>query len=137
MGESERRERPSDKRLPPTDAEVEILGVLWERGPSTVRDVFDVIAKRRPEIGYTTVLKLMQIMTAKGHVKRDERNRTHIYKAAADERQTQRRLLRDLLNRAFGGSKEKLLISALDATRATPAELEAVKRLLEDSNGGS
>jgi predicted transcriptional regulator len=124
---------PDDKRSPPTDAEVEILSVLWERGPSTVRDVFTALAKRRPDIGYTTVLKLMQIMAAKGHVKRDERNRTHIYRPAADERQTQRRLLRDLLAKAFGGSKEKLLLSALDATKATPAELEAVKKLLDES----
>jgi BlaI family transcriptional regulator, penicillinase repressor len=122
---------PDEKRSPPTDAEVEILSVLWERGPSTVREVFTTIAKRRPEIGYTTVLKLMQIMAAKGHVKRDERTRTHIYRPAADERQTQRRLLRDLLAKAFGGSKEKLLLSALDATRATPAELEAMKKLLD------
>lgn len=123
----------SPPHSPPTDAEVEILSVLWERGPSTVRDVFTTIAKRRPEIGYTTVLKLMQIMAAKGHVKRDERARTHIYRPAADERQTQRRLLRDLLAKAFGGSKEKLLLSALDATRATPAELEAVKKLLDEA----
>jgi predicted transcriptional regulator len=121
---------PAPKRSPPTDAEVEILGVLWERGPSTVRDVFGAISKRRPSIGYTTVLKLMQIMAAKGHVKRDERSRTHVYRPAADERQTQRRLVSDLLARAFGGSKEKLLLSALDATRATPEELDAVRRLL-------
>ena len=121
---------PAPKRSPPTDAEVEILGVLWERGPSTVRDVFEAISKRRPSIGYTTVLKLMQIMAAKGHVKRDERSRTHVYRPAADERQTQRRLVSDLLARAFGGSKEKLLLSALDATRATPEELDAVRRLL-------
>lgn len=124
---------PDDKRSPPTDAEVEILGVLWERGPSTVRGVFETLAKRRPAIGYTTVLKLMQIMAAKGHVKRDERTRTHVYRPAADERHTQRQLLRDLLHRAFGGSKEKLLLSALDATRATPEELATVKRLLDDA----
>ena len=124
---------PAAKPSPPTDAEVEILSVLWERGPSTVRDVFTSIAKRRPGVGYTTVLKLMQIMAAKGHVKRDERTRTHIYRPAAEERQTQRRLVTDLLARAFGGSKEKLLLSALDATRATPEELEAVKKLLEQS----
>lgn len=124
---------PTPSCLPPTDAEVEILGVLWERGPSTVREVFTELSKRRPGMGYTTVLKLMQIMATKGHVKRDERARTHIYRPAAEERQTQRRLLNDLLARAFGGSKEKLLLSALDATRATPEEIEAVKKLLAES----
>lgn len=114
---------------PPTDSELEILSVLWQRGPSTVREVFDALATRKKS-GYTTVLKLMQIMAVKGLVKRDERQRTHVYRAALAEEQTHRRLLRDLLDRAFGGSREKFMLSALDATRATPDELEAMKELL-------
>ena len=113
----------------PTDAELEILAVLWRRGPSTVREVFDAISKSKKS-GYTTVLKFLQIMATKGLVKRDERNRTHIYRAALAEEQTHRRLLRDLLDRAFGGSREKLLLSALNATRTTPLELDAVREML-------
>lgn len=113
----------------PTDSELEILAVLWQRGPSTVRDVFDELSKKK-DAGYTTVLKLMQIMAGKGLVKRDERQRTHIYRAALAEEQTHLRLLRDLLDRAFGGSREKFMLSALDATRATPDELDAMRALL-------
>lgn len=113
----------------PTDSELEILAVLWQRGPSTVREVFDELSKKK-DGGYTTVLKLMQIMAGKGLVKRDERQRTHVYRAALAEQQTHRRLLRDLLDRAFGGSREKLLLSALDATHATPDELDAIRALL-------
>lgn len=118
-------------KLPtPTDSELEILAVLWRRGPSTVRDVFEAIAARR-RAGYTTILKLMQIMHGKRLVTRDERQRSHVYAAAIAEDKTQRNLLRELLDRAFGGSKQKLLMSALDATRATPDELEAVRALLD------
>ena len=114
----------------PTDAELEILSVLWARGPSTVREVFDVISARK-RTGYTTVLKMLQIMSDKGLVKRDEKNRSHVYRAAIAEARTHQQLLRDLLARAFGGSKRKLLLSALDATRATPAELDELKAMLE------
>jgi predicted transcriptional regulator len=124
----------TSKRIPqPTDSELEILAVLWERGPSTVRDVFDTISTRR-KTGYTTVLKLLQIMAGKGLVKRDERQRTHIYRAALAEGQTHRRLLRDLLDRAFGGSRQKFMLSALDASGATPAELDAMRELLARSS---
>jgi len=120
---------PSKSIPQPTDAELEILCVLWTRGPSTVRGVFDAISMNK-KTGYTTVLKFMQIMAGKGLVKRDERNRTHIYRASLAEEQTHRGLLHDLLNRAFGGSREKLLLSALDATKTTPAELDAVRKML-------
>ncbi len=113
----------------PTDSELEILAVLWERGPSTVRDVFDSISRQK-RTGYTTILKLLQIMAGKGLVKRDERQRTHVYRAALAEEQTHRRLLRDLLDRAFGGSREKFMLSALDASRATPSELDAMRELI-------
>ena len=115
----------------PTDAELEILAVLWRRGPSTVRDVFADLSKSK-RLGYTTVLKLMQIMHAKRLVTRDDRERSHVFTAAVAEASTQRHLLRDLLDRAFGGSRQKLLMSALDATRATPAELDAIRALLAE-----
>ena len=115
----------------PTDAELEILAVLWRRGPSTVRDVFAELNKSK-RTGYTTVLKLMQIMHAKRLVTRDDALRSHVFAAAVAEASTQRHLLRDLLDRAFGGSRQKLLLSALDATRATPAELDAIRALLAE-----
>src|SRR2546430_17724722 len=87
----------------PTDAELAILRVLWDRGPSTVRQVHDVLGRERPA-AYTTALKLLQIMTEKGLVERDERDRTHVYRARLSEEQTQRQLVRDLADRAFGGS---------------------------------
>jgi predicted transcriptional regulator len=103
----------------PTDAELAILRVLWERGPSTVRQVHDVLSKDRPA-AYTTALKLLQIMTEKGLVRRDETDRTHIYHSRLSEEQTQRQLIRDLLDRAFGGSASKLVMQALAARRSTP-----------------
>jgi predicted transcriptional regulator len=90
----------------PTDAELAILRVLWERGPSTVRQVHEVLSRERPG-GYTTALKLLQIMTEKGLVRRDETDRTHVYHPRLSEEQTQRQLVRDLLERAFGGSSSK------------------------------
>src|SRR5438105_4173563 len=96
----------------PTDAELEILRVLWEHGPATVREVLDVISASR-ETGYTTVLKMLQIMAEKGLVSRDESQRSHVYQARYAEEQTQRQLVQDLLTRAFGGSTEKLVMQAL------------------------
>lgn len=114
----------------PTDAELAILRVLWERGPSTVRQVHDVLSRERPT-AYTTALKLLQIMTDKGLVRRDETDRTHIYYARLSEEQTQRQLVRDLLDRAFGGSASKLVMQALAARRATPEELVEIRKLIE------
>jgi BlaI family penicillinase repressor len=114
----------------PTDAELAILRVLWERGPSTVRQVHDVLGRERPT-AYTTALKLLQIMTDKGLVRRDETDRTHIYYARLSEEQTQRQLVRDLLDRAFGGSASKLVMQALAARRATPEELVEIRKLIE------
>jgi predicted transcriptional regulator len=120
------------KTLPrPTDAELGLLRVLWQRGPSTVRQIHDVVAKVRPT-GYTTVLKLLQIMTEKGLVRRDETDRTHVYEAGATEEQTQRQLVRDLVERAFGGSPARLVMQALAARRATPEELAEIRRLLDE-----
>jgi predicted transcriptional regulator len=122
---------PEPDRLP-TDAEMEILAVLWQRGPSTVRDVYETLARKR-ELGYTTVLKFLQIMTEKGLVRRDESRRTHVYETVDREDRTQQRLLRDLLDRVFGGSKEKLLLQALAATKTTPDELAELRKLLDGS----
>ena len=114
----------------PTDAELAILRILWERGPSTVRQVHEQLARDR-QAAYTTALKLLQIMTEKGLVDRDERERTHIYKAKLTEDQTQRQLVRDLLDRAFGGSAGKLVMQALATKRASADELREIKRLIE------
>jgi BlaI family transcriptional regulator, penicillinase repressor len=113
----------------PTDAELEILRILWEHGASTVRKVHDVISRSR-DAGYTTILKQLQIMAEKGLVDRDESNRSHVYTPRYKEEQTQKQLVRDLLARAFGGSTEKLVMQALSETRATPAELEEIRKLL-------
>src|ERR687887_988483 len=120
-------ERPLPR---PTDAELAILRVLWERGPSTVRQVHDVLGRERPA-AYTTALKLLQIMTEKGLVERDERDRTHVYRARLSEEQTQRQLVRDLLERAFGGSASKLVMQALATRRASADELREIRRLID------
>jgi BlaI family penicillinase repressor len=122
----------------PTNAELAILGVLWQRGPSTVRDVHEALrATRGGAVGYTTVLKLLQIMAEKKLVKRDTRARTHVYSAAASEATTRGHLLSDLVDRAFGGSSLALVLQALSSTRATPAELEQIRRLLDKRKGDS
>jgi BlaI family transcriptional regulator, penicillinase repressor len=122
----------------PTNAELAILSVLWRRGPSTVRDVHEALGEGRGEaVGYTTVLKLLQIMTEKKLVKRDTRARTHVYAAAASEATTRDQLLSDLVDRAFGGSSLALVLQALSTTRATPAELEQIRRLLDERKGDS
>jgi BlaI family penicillinase repressor len=119
----------------PTDAELAILRVLWTRGASTVRQVHESLSRERPA-AYTTALKMLQIMTEKGHVRRDETDRTHIYQSRLTEEQTQRQLVRDLLDRAFGGSSSKLVLQALSARRATTEELGEIRRLLESARDG-
>jgi len=113
----------------PTEAELSILRVIWARGPSTVRAVRDELQRVRPT-KYTTVLKLLQIMMVKGLVHREDVNRTHVYDAALSEVRTQRQLVRDLLDRAFGGSSSKLVMQALATTRASAAEMKAVEAML-------
>ena len=120
----------------PTDAELAILRILWERGPSTVRQVHEVLAGRDRPTAYTTALKLMQIMTEKGLVRRDESDRTHVYHPRLTEEQTQRQLVRDLLERAFGGSSSKLVMQALNAKRTTPEELGEIRRIIEARREG-
>lgn len=114
----------------PTDGELAILRVLWARGPSTVREVRDELIASQPKVGYTTVLKLMQIMTVKKLVQRDESNRTHRYRASFSEDQTQRHLLKDLVARVFGGSTQKLVLQALATTQSSPQELAEIRKLL-------
>lgn len=119
----------------PTDAELAILRILWQLGPSTVRNVNEALNETR-ETGYTTVLKLMQIMTEKGLVKRDERERTHVYQAQRTQEQTQQQLIGDLVDRAFGGSASKLVMQALAAKKASPEEMSEIRQLLDDLEGG-
>ena len=118
----------------PTDSELGILRVLWQLGPSTVRQVMDEL-NRVQATGYTTVLKLLQIMTEKGLVEREESGRQHIYEPAITEEQTQRQLLGDLLDRAFNGSAQKLVMQALAAKPASAAELAEIRRLLDKMEG--
>ena len=124
----------TSKRRRPTEAELGILRVLWEGGPRSVRDIQRILNEARPT-GYTTVLKLMQIMTEKGLVERDESQRPQIYRTRYSEEQTQRQLLRDLLDRAFGGSVKELVLQALATKRSSPEELEAIEKLLDRFEG--
>ena len=119
----------------PTDAELAILRVLWSRGPSTVRQVHEALSRDR-ETGYTTVLKLMQIMTEKGLVERDESERTHVYQTRFTQEATQQRLVSDLLDKAFGGSASQLVMQALAAKPASADELAQIRRLLDELEGG-
>ena len=119
----------------PTDAELEILTVLWSIGPATVREIHNVISRRRPA-QYSTVLKFMQIMAEKGLVRRDEKERAHVYKAARPREWTQRQLAGDLLERGFAGSAKALLVGALSARKATKEELAELRKLLDEYRKG-
>lgn len=118
----------------PTGAELAILRVLWDRGPSSVREVNGVIGKQRAT-GYTTTLKLMQIMTEKCLVVRDESRRTHIYRAKYRQETTQKRLVRDLLEKVFNGSTEKLVVRALSAKKVDADELARIRDVLDKLKG--
>jgi predicted transcriptional regulator len=115
----------------PTDAEFNILGVIWERGDATVREVYEQLGKTQ-DIGYTTVLKLMQIMLEKGILKRDTSVRPQIFRPARPRRQTQKLLLGDLLDRAFGGSPGSLVLQALSMKKSSPRELQEIRELLDE-----
>ena len=115
----------------PTDAELAILRVLWHEGPATVRQVRDVLERSQPT-GYTTVLKLLQIMTVKGLVSRDESQRTHVYRASRSKEQTQRQLVGDLARRAFGGSALELAMQAIATRKASVEELAEIRKLIEN-----
>ena len=120
----------------PTDAELEILTVLWSRGPSTVRDVHELIAARKPT-QYTTVLKQLQVMADKGLVLRDEQQRSHIYETARPREWTQQQLAGDLLHRAFNGSAGGLLLGALSARKTSKKELTELRKMLDAYEKGS
>jgi len=122
----------------PTGAEISILRVLWERGPQTVREIHKIMAATQPAkpAGYTTVLKLLQIMTEKGLVTRDETQRPQIYKAAYSQQHTQRQMVGDLMQRVFGGSVKAMVLQALAVKKSRPEELEAMERLLDQIEGG-
>jgi predicted transcriptional regulator len=119
----------------PTDAELAILRVLWDRGPSTVREVHEALSATQ-DTGYTTVLKLLQIMTDKGIVVRDESQRAHVYASRLGEQLTQRQLLTDLVDRAFRGSPAKLVLQALAGRRASEQELRDIRALLDQLEKG-
>lgn len=119
----------------PTDAELEILTILWARGPSTVREVHNTITRRRPA-QYTTILKLLQIMDEKGLVRRNEKQRAHIYEPARPQEWTQRQLAGDLLERAFGGSARGLMVGALSARKTSRKELAELRQLLDEYEKG-
>jgi predicted transcriptional regulator len=113
----------------PTDGELQLLAILWERGSATVRELFEEVNTRRPVV-YTGVLKLLQIMAEKGLVLRDERERAHVYRAAVSQEDTERRLLRELSERFFAGSAAQLALRALEMEKASDEELEAIRRLI-------
>ena len=119
----------------PTQSELEILSVLWDAGPSTVREVQQTLEARKPT-GYTTVLKLLQIMTEKGLVRRDERERAHRYAPRLPRERTEQQIIGDLLDRAFGGSSSRLVMRALSSRKATPEELDRIRALLDEIEGG-
>lgn len=120
----------------PTDAELDILRVLWQRGPSTVREVHLTLSETKPS-GYTTVLKMLQIMTDKGLVKRDERQRAHVYQARVAREQTQKQMVTDLLERVFEGSATGLVMQALSAKKkSSERELAEIRRMLDELEQG-
>lgn len=119
------------KYVKPTESELEILQIIWEKGLATVREVHEELAKSK-DVGYTTTLKLMQIMHEKGLVKRDESMRTHVYQAAVNKEKTQKHLLSKMIDTLFGGSSTQLVLQALGEQKATPEELEQIQTLLNN-----
>ena len=126
----------TSKPIRPTKLELSILKVLWEAGPHSVRDIQNILNESKPT-GYTTVLKMLQIMTEKGLVERDETVRPQIYRAKYSQEQTQRHLVSDLLQRAFGGSVKALVMQALATKKSSAKDLEAIEKLLDRIDGGS
>ena len=120
-----------DKHIKPTESELEILSILWQKGPGTVRDVHDELTKKK-EAGYTTTLKLMQIMLEKKLLKRDTTARSHVFTAAVTQKDTQTQLLRKMINTAFNGSAANMVMQALGSYKASAEELEQIKQYLEE-----
>ena len=121
-------------RIRPTALELTILKALWDAGPSSVRDIHRILDASKPT-GYTTVLKMLQIMTDKGLVDRDETVRPQIYRAKASQEQTQRQLLRDLIQRAYGGSVKALVMQALGTSKTSPETLDQIEKLIDEAEG--
>ena len=121
----------NDSLQKPTASELQILQVLWEHGPSTVREVHEALREEKP-LGYTTVLKLMQIMTAKGLVRRNEQQRAHVHEAQQPPEKTKRQFASDLLQRVFDGSAKELMLHALAGRRSSKNEIEELRRMLDD-----
>jgi predicted transcriptional regulator len=126
----------AEKQHRPTKMELAILRVLWENGPASVREVQARLSATR-ETGYTTALKMLQIMTEKGLVERDETVRPQIYRAKYSQEKTQRQLLQDLVQRAFGGSVKALVMQAISTKKSSPEDLEAIEKLLDRFEGGT
>ena len=120
--------------LKPTASELEILHVLWSRGPSTVREVLDALSEKK-SMGYTGVLKLLQIMTVKGTVRRDESQRAHVYQAVRPAEQTKNQFAKDMLQRVFEGSASQLMMHALSGHRTSAKEIEELRRILDAHQG--
>jgi BlaI family transcriptional regulator, penicillinase repressor len=128
-----KRDQIEDPIQLPTEAELEILNILWAKGPSTVRDVHTASAK---DTGYTTILKQMQVMAEKGLLERSELYRSHIYKPAIAKEHTQRRLAGNLLQRAFDGSAKNLVLGALSSQKVSPQELREIRKMLDEFERG-
>ena len=122
----------TDRTPIPSNAELEILRVLWKQGPSTVRSVHDAL-KRERDVGYTTILKIMQVMAEKRLVTRDESERSHVYAPAVEEKSVKRRLVSELLEKAFDGSAAQLVMQALSDKRASAEDLKQIRKLLNES----
>jgi BlaI family transcriptional regulator, penicillinase repressor len=120
-----------EPKIQPTPSELEILQILWSRGPSTVREIFEVMAQQK-EIGYTSALKLLQIMTSKGLVTRTEEQRAHVYEAALPAEQTKQQFAADVLHRVFRGSTSQLMQHALSGRRSSRKELDEIRKLLDE-----
>ena len=123
-------------QIRPTKLELSILRVLWESGPRSVRDIQTILSESKPT-GYTTVLKMLQIMTEKGLVERDETVRPQIYRARYSQDRTQKQLLRDFIQRAYGGSVKALVMHALATRKSSSKDLEAIEKLLDRFEGGA
>jgi len=123
-----------DPRTQPTPSELEILHVLWSRGPSTVREIHDVLCEQK-EVGYTSALKLLQIMTAKGLVTRAEDQRAHVYAATLPAEKTKQQFASDVLNRVFRGSASQLMQHVLSGKRGSKKEIEEIRRMLDEYEG--
>jgi len=130
-----RRSKTSEVTQLPTEAELEILNVLWAAGPSTVRDVHDALSEKGT--GYTTVLKQMQVMAEKGLLARSERFRSHVYEPRVAKEQTQQRLTRNLVQRAFDGSAKNLVLGALSSQRVSASELAEIRKMLDEFEKGT